>query len=664
LDGPIDFLFGHDASAERDYNIRGAIDQRHDGVASHFSPSAEWQWYDPRHSEEECTAMKSTSSPKTIARKTPAKPAASPYPDRWNLRDLAEDPVRTIEQQLGAIDALVSTFESKRPSLSPEMEASAFAEMLRLSESITQQSSRLSAYAYLWFSENTKDLQARSFKTKVEERLTDLSNRLLFFDLWWQTVDEGNAERLMAGSGDLRYHLETIRRFKPHTLTEPEEKIINLKNITGRSAVHQLYDVVTNAFTFTLTVQGKKKQLSREELTAYVRHPRATVREAAYRELYRVYGNQQDLLAEIYKTLANDWKSENLQLRRFGSPIATRNLGNDISDKAVDVLLAVCRRNADVFQQYFRLKARICGITPMTRYHIYAPHKTEQKSYRYADAVRMVLEAYRGFSPRLADLAERVFRDKHIDAPTRPGKIGGAYCYSVVPGVTPYVLLNFTGEARDIATMAHELGHAVHGMLAEHHSVYTFHSTLPRADSLRQPDGPGIQQESPAGTSLEPAGRHLCYRPAPVVLRTLRKPGPRDDRERRHRGRPRAHVLVGSAPAVRQSGEGAGRIQMGMALDPPFVRQPVLLLRLQLRQSPCAGPLPDVQGRRQCLRAQIPRPARHWRLAIAPGNSRESRRGYDIGALLAIRLRHDPRYGPRVGTDDEIEPQPTRFCRR
>jgi len=230
-------------------------------------------------------------------------------------------------------------------------------------------------------------------------------------------------------------------------------------------------------------VKGKKKQLSREELSSYVRSQNPRVREAAYRELYRVYSSHHDLLGEIYKTLVNDWKSENLQLRHFTSPIATRNLGNDIPDRAVDALLDVCSRNADVFQQYFKLKARLCGIKPMNRYHIYAPHRTEQKSYRYADAVRMVLEAYRGFSPRLAELAERVFQEQHIDAPTRTGKIGGAYCYSVVPGMTPYVLLNFTGEARDIATMAHELGHAVHGMLAEHHSVYTFHSTLPLAET-------------------------------------------------------------------------------------------------------------------------------------------------------------------------------------
>ena len=173
----------------------------------------------------------------------------------------------------------------------------------------------------------SKDLVARSFKTKVEERLTAIQNRLVFFDLWWQSVDEKNARRLMAGTGTLRYHLETIRRFQPHTLSEPEEKIVNIKNITGRSAVHSLYDVVTNAFTFTLTVNGTRRTMTREELTSYLRHAQGRLREAAYRELYRVYADQHDLLGEIYKTLVNDWKAENLQLRGFASPIVTAASG-------------------------------------------------------------------------------------------------------------------------------------------------------------------------------------------------------------------------------------------------------------------------------------------------------------------------------------------------
>jgi len=405
------------------------------------------------------------------------------YSQRWNLSDLAKDPIRRFEPLLADIEAKVARFESARPQLSPTMAASVFRPLLSLSEDIAAESSRISAYAYLWFSENTQHLAARSFKTKVEERLTALHNRLVFFDLWWQSVDEDNARRLMTDTGTLRYHLETVRRFQPHTLSEPEEKIINIKNVTGRSAVHSLYDVITNGFTFTLTVKGKRKTMTREELTSYLRHSQGRLREAAYRELYRVYADHHDLLGEIYKTLVNDWKAENLQLRQFASPIATRNLGNDIPDEAVASLLRVCQKNAGIFQDYFRIKARLCKIKPMSRYHIYAPHRTEQKSYRYQDAIRMVLDAYRGFSPQLAELAEQVVQERHIDARTRPGKIGGAYCYSVVPGMTPYLLLNFTGEARDIATMAHELGHAVHGMLASRHSIFTFHSTLPLAET-------------------------------------------------------------------------------------------------------------------------------------------------------------------------------------
>ncbi|BCA54318.1 putative Oligoendopeptidase F [Nitrospira sp. KM1] len=407
----------------------------------------------------------------------------SAVPDRWNLAHLVANPVQQLEQHLADLEGHIQQIEGTRRTLSPTMSKDAFLSLIKLNESVTLASSRLSAYAYLRFSENTMDSAARSFKSRVEERLTALHNRLIFFELWWQGVDEHNANRLMTGTGSFRYYLETIRRYKPHTLSESEEQIINVKNITGRSAVHTLYDVVTNGFSFTLRAAGKKKTVNRETLMTYVRGSVASVRQTAYQELYRVFTANRDLLGEIYKTLVTDWKSEHIGLRHYASAIAARNLGNDIPDSAVDVLLSVCANNAEIFQRYFKLKARICGIKPMNRYHLYAPHRSETKSFAYTDAVEMVLAAYRDFSPQLGDLAERVFAERHIDAPTRPGKIGGAYCYSVVPGLTPYVLLNFTGDARDIATMAHELGHAVHGMLAAHHSAFTFHSTLPLAET-------------------------------------------------------------------------------------------------------------------------------------------------------------------------------------
>lgn len=418
------------------------------------------------------------------AQRQPRRKTSTPRAhDRWDLSDLVKKAPIDVERNLVDLGKLVGQVESARSRLQATMASQDFLAILRLTESIAEISNRLGAFAYLWFSENTKDAKARSFKSRVEERLTALNNRLLFFDLWWQGVDSFNAERLMADAGDLRYHLETIRRYKAHTLSEAEEKIIHVKNVTGRSAVNTLYDVVTNGLTFTLTVDGKKRTLNREQLMSHVRSPQASVRQAAYQELYRVFSAQRDLIGEMYRTLVNDWKSENVELRAFSSPIATRNLGNDVPNQAVDVLLATCAKNADIFQTYFKLKAKACKIPSMSRYHIYAPHRTETKKYRYADAVAMVLEAYRDFSPQLADLAEEVFRARHIDAPTRPGKLGGAYCYSVAPGLTPYVMLNFTGEDRDVATMAHELGHAVHGMMAKDHSVFTFHATLPLAET-------------------------------------------------------------------------------------------------------------------------------------------------------------------------------------
>jgi oligoendopeptidase F len=266
-------------------------------------------------------------------------------------------------------------------------------------------------------------------------------------------------------------------------LSEPEEKIVNLKNTTGRNAINTVYDILTNGLTFTLTVNGTRKTLTREGLSIYIRHQNPRLREAAYKELYRVFAQHRDVLGEIYTTLVHDWKSEHVMLRRFSSPIAARNLGNDVPDEAVDALLSVCAKNATLFQDYFRLKARICNIKRMNRYHIYAPHQAERKRYRYPDAVQMVLGAYRVFSPRLAELAEQVLAERHMDARPAPGKLSGAFCYSVMPACTPYVLVNYTGEARDIATLAHELGHAVHAMMASDHSVFTFHATLPLAET-------------------------------------------------------------------------------------------------------------------------------------------------------------------------------------
>lgn len=403
---------------------------------------------------------------------------------RWSLSDLfpaLDSP--ELEQTFTDLETQVAKFESMRSQLSSQIKQAEFMNFVTLLEEINQLGSRLYAFAGLSFSADTQDQAAQTLVARVDQFIAILQNRTLFFSLWWKDLDDDNAARLMSEAGDYRYWLEEMRHFKPHTLTEPEEKIINIKNVTGVSALGNLYDSITNRYTFKLQVDGEVKELTRGELMVYVRQHDADLRAAAYQELYRVYGEEGPILGQIYQTLVRDWRNEQVDLRRFSSPISARNLMNDIPDPVVNTLLDVCERNASLYQRYFRLKAKWLGMDRLRRYDIYAPVVKSDKRYEYTQAAEMVLGSFHEFEPRLAGLARRVFAENHLDSEVRKGKRGGAFCMSVTPKMTPYVLLNYQGRADDVATMAHELGHAIHTMLAADHSMFTFHASLPLAET-------------------------------------------------------------------------------------------------------------------------------------------------------------------------------------
>ncbi|MGB7093842.1 MAG: M3 family oligoendopeptidase, partial [Anaerolineales bacterium] len=254
-------------------------------------------------------------------------------------------------------------------------------------------------------------------------------------------------------------------------------------DVTGFNAVNTIYDTITNRYIFRILVDGEEKELTRGELMVYVLQHDPDLRAAAYQELYRVYGEDGGILGMMYQNLVRDWRNENVDLRNFASPMSVRNLGNDIPDEVVDTLLDVSRKNVSIFQRYFRLKARWLGMERIRRYDIYAPVVKSEKTYEYPEAVGMVLESFDEFHPNIAALAKRVFDDQHLDSEVRKGKMSGAFCASVQPGLTPWVLTNYQGRANDVATLAHELGHAIHSMLAEEHTQFTFHSSLPLAET-------------------------------------------------------------------------------------------------------------------------------------------------------------------------------------
>ncbi len=403
---------------------------------------------------------------------------------QWSLDDLFtgfEDPA--IEATYEKINAMVERFEQYRDQLSPDISESLFMEIVGGMEAAEKMGYRLYGFAELAFAADTQNQKAQIAVARIQQFIAEISNRSLFFSLWWKSLDEDNANRLLQASGDYRYWLEQMRNFKPYTLSEPEEKVINIKNVTGSNALNTLYDSITNRYTFKLEVAGETKELTRGELMTYARDKDPDLRERAFKELYRVYGEEAPILGQIYQNLVRDWRNENVAMRGFSSPISVRNLGNDIPDQVVSTLIEVTRKNAGIFQRFFKHKAKLLGVEKLRRYDVYAPVSNSDKHFSYEQATQLTFEAYTRFDPEIASLVRRVFADNHVDSEVRKGKMSGAFCATILPELTPWVLLNFQGKSDDVATMAHELGHAVHSMMAEHHTLFTQHACLPLAET-------------------------------------------------------------------------------------------------------------------------------------------------------------------------------------
>jgi len=402
----------------------------------------------------------------------------------WSLKDLfPSHDGPEIEAAFKDLEAKADEFESFRDKLTPEIDFEDFMDAIKALEEATEAAYNLYAYPSLWFSADTQSQDAQALYARVQQFMAKLQNQTLFFSLWWKNLDVDVAEKLMSISDGYTYWLEEMRHYKPHILSEPEEKIVNIKDVTGSQALVTLYDAITNRYVFKLEVDGEVKEMTRGELTTYVQGADADLREAAYQEMYKVYGDDGPILGQMYQTLIRDWRAENIELRSYETPISVRNLVNDVPDDVAKTLMDVCEANADVFQRYFKIKAEWLGVDKLRRYDIYAPVVEADKSYEYDEAVKLTLSAFEDFEPRIAELAKKVFEDDHMDSEVRKGKQSGAFCASTIPGHTPYVKVNYQGKISDVGTIAHELGHAIHAMLAFDHNVFAFHSSLPMAEN-------------------------------------------------------------------------------------------------------------------------------------------------------------------------------------
>ena len=406
---------------------------------------------------------------------------------KWNLDELVKNPTRsTIDKKLTEIEKNTKKITSVKKNLRPNITSTKFLKLLSGIEHIAEKSSMIGGYSSLRYSENTQSDEATSLLMRISKFNSEMENKLLFIDLWWKKqIDEKNAKRLIKSAGQFSEYLRYKRLLAKYSLSEPEEKIINTLDVTGASALVKLYDKITNAFVYVVTVDGKKKTMNREQLTTLVRSKKAKIRESAYKSLFSKYNENKGVTGEIYQNIVQNWRDEGIGMRGFSSPIMIRNVSNNIDNETVKTLLDVCKKNTKVFQNYFLQKAKLLGTKKLRRYDLYAPRKSKirEKTYSYDKSIKLVLESLAKFSPILSGYANTVFSQNHVDSSLRPGKTSGAFCSTPSTKISPYVLMNFTGKTRDVFTLAHEIGHAIHSISASGKSILVSEAPLPLAET-------------------------------------------------------------------------------------------------------------------------------------------------------------------------------------
>ena len=393
----------------------------------------------------------------------------------WDLDPLVEGEGETgVDRQLDEAVAAASEFADRYAGKVGEFDVTGLAQAMHELERIHELIGRAGSYAALRFSTDTADPTRGALLQRVQERGTELETKLLFFDLEWAALDDARADELLAvrdfGDDELefcRHHLRTVRRYRPHLLSEKEEKLLAEKSISSQSAWARLFGEVVAALRVDLDGNEVTLDVALSRLQVADRDTRIAAATAVSETLepgVRTRGF-------IYNTLVYD-KSVEDRLRSYPNWLASRNLANEASDESVMALIEAVRRRYDVPRRWYALKAKLMGIPKLADYDRMAPVFQEDLTFSFGEARDLVLDTYDAFAPEAGRITRRFFEEHWIDAPVRPNKRGGAFCSYTVPSVHPYVMLNYTARRRDVLTMAHELGHGLHAALAQPQGVY------------------------------------------------------------------------------------------------------------------------------------------------------------------------------------------------
>jgi oligoendopeptidase F len=430
--------------------------------------------------------MKRTTILKTNDEAAGAAPRSSAEGVAWDLSVLFDSPDDPrIEATIKSLKKRTAAFAKKwRGRIKGKPKAAELLEALREYEALAEDLMRIGAYAHLLYAADTRPDAHRSLMQRVDEIETALRNEQLFIDLEWLETPEAHVKKLLADPklAPYRHYLKSERRYKPHALSEAEEKIVNEKSMTGLSAWQKLFTETTASMRFKIEVGGEVRELNQSGAMVLLRNPERAQRRKAWEGFYATLRGHEPTLSFIYDTRFQDYLVNN-RLRKYKTHMQPRHLANGIEAKAVDAMMTVVERNHPLAHRYWALKAKLLGLPKLELFDQYAPLFEVKEKISWLEGKRIVLDALRRFSPEFEEMAQRFFDGNWIDADPRDGKRGGAFCAGVTPTANPFILMSYNEDMRDVATLAHELGHGMHDLLAAKQSLFNYHPSLPVAET-------------------------------------------------------------------------------------------------------------------------------------------------------------------------------------
>ncbi|MBI5483545.1 MAG: M3 family oligoendopeptidase [Deltaproteobacteria bacterium] len=403
----------------------------------------------------------------------------------WNTALLYPAPDSSeLEAELNSFEQLAADFRNRYFEKIAALDDTTLLSALVEYENIQVRMSKPFCYAHLLFAADSGNEICRALSQRCSELGSRLSQELLFFELELMGLDDSRFESFChtPGAANYLHYLRGIRKFRPHTLKENEERLLTRKDLTGVRAFTKLFDELSASFCYKMELDGQEKEFTGEELLSLLHHNSADVRFRALTTFLEKHGEHGIVYNAVFNNMALDHAQE-MELRSFTSPIQPTNIGNEIPDEAVEHLMSVTEANYGLAREYFLLKAKMLGVGKLRNCDIYAPVAQTERVYDFEEARKLVVDSYGDYDPDFGKIVDAFFSDRRVDVLPRTGKSGGAFAMGISPQEPPYLLLNHTGTLRDLATIAHEAGHGLHFVLSQKQTLLNYHAPLPLAET-------------------------------------------------------------------------------------------------------------------------------------------------------------------------------------